>query len=415
MTDKKQNDEMPNITIEQHEHKFSDCLFYDQQTFSFQIKNKGLRLTTVGIRFYDPSSSSDLESNNLDVNRTSHTKPNQWIEINPQVKEKLAPGSEYKVELKTNLNSNNLKRLNKNAKLDDFLIISCLNGNDLFFTSSIQYIRTIIGYSLKGLATLSKDEAFKNTDLDLLNLKEAEIEEFELHLNELWLTNLRKITHENEEYKLQAMIKKENTPFVLSKTDIYKKCLSSLKNEIVLKDKSYNSDLSTEYEFFINYLIKRCESTETLKFNEESIEIQKNNILKYLSAKHFEQLEKDFFEIEILIEVLKDLLYALPSSLIPNRYIDYLQYVNNGYKDYLLILNYIPRSHLKLFELIVKFLQVYSNVCPSDYSYIFANAIFRINCDMTKLFDTANRSADIDSFKRQTADSFLKLFIENHK
>ena len=48
-TDKKTNDEMPRIAIDKYEHKFENCLFYDQKSVHFNIRNEGKELNTSNV------------------------------------------------------------------------------------------------------------------------------------------------------------------------------------------------------------------------------------------------------------------------------------------------------------------------------------------------------------------------------
>jgi len=429
---------MPHIRASALDYKFSDCSFYDQKSFDFTIENKGQRLSNVGIRFYEPSSIKDnnTESRDIKIKQSSKVKPSQWVEINPHVKERLGPGSEYRVELKTNLSYNNLKRLNKNPKVDDFLIISCLNGNDLFFTVSLEYKRTIIGYSLKALSTLKKDQSLYDANLNALSQDiESKIEEFENLLDRLFFEKLIFISKENEELKLKTMVSNKKTSqddretlHYLDKVEIYKHCMISLTEELVTDDPYFQNELSAEYLFLMQHLLERCEKKVNVLKQERTcvrdavympFETQKNKILNLLSAKSFDEFLKENFEMDILTEVLKDLLVSLPSSLIPIRYLDYLMYVDNQYKEALFLLDFLPRSHLKLFNEIIKFLQVYPkslSTTNTDYIFIIANAIFKINFNIKNIYESSsnNQPGDMNSHRSKIAHKVLELFIRNH-
>ena len=431
---------MPHIRASVLDYKFDDCSFYDQKSFDFTIENKGLRLSNVGIRFYEPSSIKDnnTELRDVKIKQSSIVKPSQWLEINPHVKERLGPGSNYKVELKTNLNYNNLKRLNKNPKVDDFLIISCLNGNDLFFTISMEYKRTVIGYSLKALSSLEKKQPFYDANLIILSQDiESNIEEFENQLDKKFFEKLIVFSRDNEELKLKTMINKklnnqdegENIRY-LDKIEIYKRAIKSQTEDLITDDPYFKNELSSEYLFLMQHLLERCEkNVNSLKIERVSLkdddvflpfESQKNQILNLLSAKNFDEFVKENFEMDILTEVLKDLLFSLPFSLIPIRYLDYLMYADNRYEDAIFFLDFLPRSHLRLFNEIVKFLQIYpkSLTTPNtDYIFIIANAIFKLNFNMKNLYDTSssNQTHDVNSYRGKIAHKVLELFIQNQK
>ena len=172
----------------------------------------------------------------------------------------------------------------------------------------------------------------------------------------------------------------------------------------------------------MTYLIKRSEKQLSNSLSEPtegqqsatSLDDQKSQILNKLSAKQLNDFDK--FDMEPMAEVLYDLLYAMPVPLIPPRYFDYCMYASSSYDDAIKLFGYLPRSHLKLFELIVKFLQIYLkclNACDSGYNNLMANAIFQIRTTQTNVSQEKNISRD--NFKSQTANQFTKTFLENHK
>ena len=122
--------------------------------------------------------------------------------------------------------------------------------------------------------------------------------------------------------------------------------------------------------------------------------------------------------MELLVEVLLDLLYMLPGSLIPNRYIEYFVYLGDDYDDYALILEYLPKSHRRLFQMLVKFLQIYLKClssCDSNLNSLIANAIFKLNqsnaeCNISVETNAINKLLAINN--NQVAIKFLKIFMQ---
>jgi hypothetical protein len=392
--DRRQNDEMPHITSSHLDYKFNNVLFYDRKHFSFTVTNTGLRLTNVDILFHGED---------------------KWLTINPHSKEKLAPNSNYKIELKTNLSHSNLKRLNNiKPTSENFLVISCLNGNHLFFTASMEYKRTIIGYSIQSLSHSLISQSFYES-LDQVISIEKEIEKFETSLDKIWLDSLKSISAENEILKLKAMAIK-NEPIrdflIHTKIDIYKNCLILLKNEIVTQDKYFGNELLTELTYFMQAIIDN-EEDKTQSFNFESIEDQKNEILDKLSSKNnIDQFKK--YDHEVLIQVLNDLLLSLPNLIIPDRYFDYIMYAGNNYQDMLFLLDYIPRSNLKLFQLIIKFLKIKNS---QEITSIISNALFKIDYDFSKEYNPISNKdvlTDINLHRRKIVLNFINIFIQNY-
>ncbi len=392
--DRRQNDEMPHITSSHLDYKFNNVLFYDRKHFSFTVTNTGLRLTNVDILFHGED---------------------KWLTINPHSKEKLAPNSNYKIELKTNLSHSNLKRLNNiKPTSENILVISCLNGNHLFFTASMEYKRTIIGYSIQSLSHSLISQSFYES-LDQVISIEKEIEKFETSLDKIWLDSLKSISAENEILKLKAMAIK-NEPIrdflIHTKIDIYKNCLILLKNEIVTQDKYFGNELLTELTYFMQAIIDN-EEDKTQSFNFESIEDQKNEILDKLSSKNnIDQFKK--YDHEVLIQVLNDLLLSLPNLIIPDRYFDYIMYAGNNYQDMLFLLDYIPRSNLKLFQLIIKFLKIKNS---QEITSIISNALFKIDYDFSKEYNPISNKdvlTDINLHRRKIVLNFINIFIQNY-
>jgi hypothetical protein len=209
----------------------------------------------------------------------------------------------------------------------------------------------------------------------------------------------------------------------VSRFEVYSQTLQNLKTELIDNDEYFLNNLSSEYKFLMDHLISRCTFNFENMLNEKvdkdesatstssslTIEEQKNLALYYLSTKNFEEFLLANFDLEILVELLNDLLYALPQNLIPSRYIDFFIYAENVYEKFLNLLRYVPRSHLILFELIVKFLQIYSKcllTCQSNLSEMLAEAIFQIN-------KTGENKAR-ENVITQAVGTFLKVFINNH-
>ena len=148
----------------------------------------------------------------------------------------------------------------------------------------------------------------------------------------------------------------------------------------------------------MEHLIVRCaagnKDTSTSETDNEAstndrvtIEDQKNQVLVALSSGNFTQIVDLNVDLEVLIEILYDLLYALPHSLIPKRIADVCSYTSElDYEQVKWILDYLPRSHLRLFELITQFLGVYIRcfLCETKHvecglSRLLADACFQID------------------------------------
>lgn len=455
-SDRRLNEEMPRISIEKFDYKFADCSFYDQKAIQINVKNDGLTRSNVDVQFYDPSTTLPDKNNETDfsidtMNQRYQHKMSQWCTIYPQHKERVEPGTSYKINVSTNLNYSNLIRLNKNQSVDDFLIVRCLNGNDVFVTISCEYRPSVIGFSLKTLSTLPKDKSFDSFEKknELIDEHETHLENFERNLDAIWLHSLKFLSTELEKKNAEKLFGSlesnnvkssktskfysESTPALTfetasdSKAELFKTLMLNLKQEIVDKDKYFKNDLSDEWSFFIQHLIDQCSANlENLESNNDSqngsnrnsikIEDQKNLVLSLLSSREFEKFRAENFDLELLAEVLYDLLYALPNPLIPQRYVDLFMFISDDYKEALAIFEaYFSRSHFQLFELLIKFLQIYLKclvTCDSNLNSLIANAIFKIN-PVNNNFATGN--VDKDYYKSQTANKLLKLFIENHK
>ncbi len=431
------------------------------------IFEKGLTKSNVDIQFYDKNlttqtnATSSFESEPLSQHqRTSQHKQSQWCSINPHHKERLEPNSCYKIQVTTNLNQHHLKRFNKEHNIDDFLIIRCLNGNDIFVTLNCEFTPSIIGFSLKTLSSLGNQAsaiAFKEPELKArIEEIELKIEKFEMNLNSMWLHSLKSLSSMfqiKDAERVFGMVQKNfNEPsrssgkplkttfftetntaqsfedIYATKNTLYMTLLLNLRTEIVDDDEYFMCNLSSEWTFFLEHLIERCRENLSLENANESrssrdsstkIEDQKNLILTLLTDRDFEKFRSENFDLELLAEVLYDLLYALPNPVIPSRFIDVFSYASNKYEDALAVFEYVARPHFKLFELLIKFLQIYLKClasCNSGLNSLIANAIFKINpgkpSDGQSIIST---SENLDIQRSQTANKLVRLFIDNHK
>ncbi|CAF0886229.1 unnamed protein product [Brachionus calyciflorus] len=398
-SDRRINELMPHIELEKFDFNFGQCYFYDVKTKEMIVRNKGISRSNVDIIFYENLQEIACKPNT-----------NQWVSFMPQHKERLEPNTEYKVELRTSFNYKMLPKLIKLKKLDDFLIVRCLNGNDSFATITCEYKPTIIGFSLKGLSTLK--DSFEDTDSKLLEDLENKIKNYEIKMDEEFKTNLTNTSNMHQFEKLDRLSISSESPMVLdSKIEIYKATFLALKDSLI-NDEYFNNDLSVEYQFLMDYLIRRCQVDRTSSNGSEislSIEEQKNLALVNLSKKNFLDFENFNFDLELLAELLYDLLYSLPMSLIPHRYLDYccLLATNKTSVKSVKLFEYIPKSHLDLFCLLVKFLRIYLknlSANESNYSNMIAEAIFQID-----------KTSEIKTCLNLNAFNFLKLFIDNDK
>ena len=218
-----------------------------------------------------------------------------------------------------------------------------------------------------------------------------------------------------------------------SNLDIFNRTFQSIKKELVDEDEFFLNALSPEYKFLMQHLINRCtsrlenslkeieneqerstsapeEEQEGQAMSDLKTDDQKNLALYYLSNRNFEDFEEAHFDMECLAELLNDLLYALPQPLMPARFIDFYIYSEHDYEACLPLMIYLARSHVTLFEMIVKFLQVYRrclSTCSSNFTDVLAEAIFQTS----KSGHVKNRTENIQA---QTVCRFLKLFIDNH-
>ncbi len=322
-----------------------------------------------------------------------------------------------------------------------------------------------MGFSLKTLCSLNERETpivFKDPKIKAqVEEIELKIENYEKNLNTMWIHSLRFLSATNQMIESEKLLVKQpissntnesgststgnkpsTTKFFIetektliletnvyeTKNGLYMDLLFNLKKEIIDNDEYFTCDLSSEWIFLLEHLIERCHknlSLETVNESQSSrdsstkIEDQKNLVLILLTEKNFERFQSENFDLELLAEVLYDLLYALPNPVIPSRFIDVFIYASNKYEDALAVFDYIARPHFKLFELLIKFLQIYLKClasCNSGLNNLIANAIFKINpgkpSDSQSRDDTSN---NLDIQRSKAANKLVNLFIDNHK
>ncbi len=190
-----------------------------------------------------------------------------------------------------------------------------------------------------------------------------------------------------------------------------------LKDTIVLADKYFNNDLSKEYQFFMDYLIKRADNNLVINNDEDDeddnemskTEDQKDLILRSISSsvEHYEIFNLKSFDIETLLEVLCDLLNCLPTALVPRRFFDLCMNLNFSYNNCLDVLRCLPKCHLTLFSLIIKFIYTYSKNNEINYNSI-SKAIFQSD---NELFQ---KNISDHSLNEKNCLKFINLFIENY-
>lgn len=185
-----------------------------------------------------------------------------------------------------------------------------------------------------------------------------------------------------------------------------------------------------------------AESTTTTESSTNStkprltIEDQKNQVLAALSSGQSSVIVDLQIDLEVLIEILYDLLYALPHALIPRRMADVCSYASElDYEQAEWILEYLPRSHVTLFQLIAKFLGVYircylgeTTLVECSLSRSLAEACFQLDKDNGLVSSVTRRSSpprasdksksdekktSLDC-KSQNALHFLNLFVSNY-
>lgn len=202
-SDRKVNEEMPRIAIEKFEFNFDECMYYEKRKMTLVVKNEGVSRANVVLFFYDNDEISGKSS-------SSKSSDKNWISMMPTHREKLEPGGSFEVDLAINFRIQQLARLNKNKNLDDFLILRCLNGNDLFVTLSCVYVPSIIGISLKALSTLNQaGQTFGNCDqTNLIEQVETRIDSYEKRIDEMFKEQLRVNTVTVQKEQVDKMLSK---------------------------------------------------------------------------------------------------------------------------------------------------------------------------------------------------------------
>lgn len=418
--DRRINEEMPKISLKDWKFDFGECYYYDVKKLQMVVKNEGLTRSKVDVSFF------------LEKKENS----SQWVNVSPHQQEIFEPGSEYIVELRTSFNYTILERIIKQRKLEDYLIVRCLNGNDLFAVVTCTYKPTIIGFSIKGLSTLGANSSIETCDQkEFIDSIENEIGEFEKNLDtkfkecsknnfinsqcenvEKFMSSLEMDKQKNR--KTSSEMVKPLSSLVNSKFEVYDRTLDYLYEDITSQDKYFQLDLAVEYKFFMEHLIERCENntSDSMSTNSQrtnvTIEEQKNLALINLSKRNFEDFKCFNFDMELLAELLFDLLYALPHGLIPSRYIDYISFMDKEYTKALKFFCFLPKSHCQLFDLIVKFLKTYLKCLDtqeSNYTFMIAEAIFQIGKDeLAKKYPDTKKQ---DNCLTVTVHKFLQLFL----
>lgn len=185
----------------------------------------------------------------------------------------------------------------------------------------------------------------------------------------------------------------------------------------------------------MDHLIERCamENNEqkiatSSQENELTIEEEKNQALLALSNRDYSKFKGLNLDLELLVELLYDLLYALPHPLVPQRMADMCSYSSDlDYEQAKWILNFIPKSHAYLFELISKFLGVYLKCfmdksggrVDSSLSQMLAEAMFQLDKNsnsspkrkVQKYLSNSGDSIKGADCKAQNAVKFLNLFV----
>lgn len=175
-SDRKQNEERPHISLLSRvpELNFGTLTFYQTKCLSFEIENDGRTVANVDneihineprlnedeISFINNHFSRDLSINSASLAVLFH----HWFKIKPHRKDRLIPGQTFKFDVCTDFSQTNILRLNRLQHLDDFVIVKCINGNDVFVNVVCDYKPTLIGISLKALSLLDENSSFNSYD-----------------------------------------------------------------------------------------------------------------------------------------------------------------------------------------------------------------------------------------------------------
>ena len=190
---------------------------------------------------------------------------------------------------------------------------------------------------------------------------------------------------------------------IKSKSNI--EIFANLREYIMKEDKYFNQELSQDYVKYLNYLEARCSNSTTItastaeeKSETKTIEEQKNEIILLITNQKFEELQEKTYDYDILIEVLWDLLYCLPNSLIPKKIFNFFMSNSSSPSDSMQLLTCLPRANTSLFKLIIKLLNASSKNSSNSVDYsTWVNAIFHVN--------------STDGVDVERCISFLKLFV----
>ncbi len=107
------------------------------------------------------------------------------FKVIPSKKDGIPSETEFTIEINADINEQNVWRLNKYQHLEDFLIIKCTGGNDLFVNIVCDYAPKIIGASLQGLSMISKEQSFESVNKnEFFNQIEDEIKSKEKILDQ---------------------------------------------------------------------------------------------------------------------------------------------------------------------------------------------------------------------------------------
>jgi hypothetical protein len=200
--------------------------------------------------------------------------------------------------------------------------------------------------------------------------------------------------------------------------------LKPIKNKILDVDIDFQSDLTLLYESYMNLLLSKCfdddnnegSSGDQDNTSQYTIEESKQDILNLLTNSDFDALKKRNFDLELLIDVLHDLLLCLPSSLIPHRFYELCTKCVSRHSDCKEIFQLLPKSHLKLFNMLVKFLKTYSTRNNDINYHNIADVVFHILKNRVVVLSTNNLSSRPTSISKSTNDAvlFLKICADNY-
>jgi hypothetical protein len=198
--------------------------------------------------------------------------------------------------------------------------------------------------------------------------------------------------------------------------------LKPIRKQIVDVDGHFENSLTFIYENFVNLLINKCIHNESGSVaiddqdNEHTIEESKQDILDLLGTCNFETLSQRNFDFELLIDVLRDLLLCLPVALVPYRFYELCMSSVGSYVECQEVFNLLSNSHLRLFNLLTKFLKTYSNVNNEINFHNIADAVFQILKNKVIDLNMNNSVKKTTSISSCTNNGvlFLKLCVDNY-